>query len=229
MLSNTNVSEKRTSHPFHASPFIPSSCIPGEGQGGGLLSNSRQWRHHISLACFLTFLMIGCARNKSQPEMQSPNDHQFVAVAGIHFFLVHPGQFWMGSPATEKDRFDNELRHPVTISKPFYLAATPVTVKQFNLFTTETGFKTAAEREGWAYGSWNLKENKWDKLQAAAAPLSTAPNIAAPPRPQQPRLPKFLHRLPRRNGRRVRSLTAIFRAIRNTPRRQSRGSLLRWE
>jgi len=38
----------------------------------------------------------------------------------------------MGSPATEKDRLDNESpQHEVKISKPFYLGVTPVTQSQW--------------------------------------------------------------------------------------------------
>jgi formylglycine-generating enzyme required for sulfatase activity len=81
---------------------------------------------------------------------------------------IPSGEFEMGSTGAEKERFDNELQHRVRISKPFLLGATPVTVAQFAEFVKATNYVTAAEKEGWAYGAWNVKENKWDKLDGAS-------------------------------------------------------------
>ena len=40
---------------------------------------------------------------------------------------IPPGQFMMGSPATEAGRFDREAQHPVTLKQGFWLFDTPVT------------------------------------------------------------------------------------------------------
>ena len=40
---------------------------------------------------------------------------------------VEPGAFWMGSPAEEVGRFDDETRHRVRITRPFRIAKTPLT------------------------------------------------------------------------------------------------------
>jgi formylglycine-generating enzyme required for sulfatase activity len=80
----------------------------------------------------------------------------------IHLFA---GAFTMGSPVTEKDRAVNETQHPVKITKPFWLAATPVTVGQFAAFARAGSYQTAAEKEGWAYGAWNPRENRWNRLE----------------------------------------------------------------
>ena len=45
--------------------------------------------------------------------------------------LIPAGTFTMGSPKDEKHRRDDEVRHKVTISKPFYMGATEVTQRQF--------------------------------------------------------------------------------------------------
>jgi formylglycine-generating enzyme required for sulfatase activity len=51
----------------------------------------------------------------------------------IEFELIQPGEFDMGSPANEKDRFDDEGPvHHVTISKAFYLGKYEVTQKQWH-------------------------------------------------------------------------------------------------
>jgi formylglycine-generating enzyme required for sulfatase activity len=49
----------------------------------------------------------------------------------IEMILVEPGTFLMGSPEDEPGRFADERQHEVTLSKPFYLAATPVTTEQY--------------------------------------------------------------------------------------------------
>ena len=38
-----------------------------------------------------------------------------------------PGTFTMGSPTSEKDRYDNETQHQVTLSRGFWMLETPVT------------------------------------------------------------------------------------------------------
>jgi formylglycine-generating enzyme required for sulfatase activity len=50
---------------------------------------------------------------------------------GMRFVVVDAGLFTMGSPPSEKFRSDDETRHKVTISKPFYLQATEVTQGQW--------------------------------------------------------------------------------------------------
>jgi formylglycine-generating enzyme required for sulfatase activity len=51
---------------------------------------------------------------------------------GMRLNLVPAGSFWMGSPASEDRRADDEgPRHLVTISRPFYAAAFQVTQEQY--------------------------------------------------------------------------------------------------
>jgi formylglycine-generating enzyme required for sulfatase activity len=40
---------------------------------------------------------------------------------------IPPGQFWMGSPDTEAERYDDETRHHVTLTQGFWLADTACT------------------------------------------------------------------------------------------------------
>ena len=46
---------------------------------------------------------------------------------GIVMLLCPPGEFMMGSPASEAERSDREAQHSVTITKAFYLSETEVT------------------------------------------------------------------------------------------------------
>ncbi|MBO0612303.1 SUMF1/EgtB/PvdO family nonheme iron enzyme [Thiothrix fructosivorans] len=52
-----------------------------------------------------------------------------LVVKGItqKFRWIEPGTFWMGSPESEPGRYDNEIRHQVTLTKGFWLADTTCT------------------------------------------------------------------------------------------------------
>lgn len=51
---------------------------------------------------------------------------------GMEFVLIPAGKFMMGSPSSEKDRYDDEGPvHKVTITNPFYMGKYPVTQKQW--------------------------------------------------------------------------------------------------
>ena len=50
---------------------------------------------------------------------------------GMEFALIPAGKFIMGSPQDESHRSKSEVQHPVTISRPFYMQTTEVTLKQW--------------------------------------------------------------------------------------------------
>ena len=50
---------------------------------------------------------------------------------GMHFSLIPAGSFTMGSPKDEPGRGTSESQYKVTISRPFYMQTTEVTVKQW--------------------------------------------------------------------------------------------------
>jgi len=63
---------------------------------------------------------------------------------------IPAGKFLMGSPETQKDSDKEETQHEVTISKPFFMGVTHVTVTQFAAFVKDSGYKTDAEKDGWS-------------------------------------------------------------------------------
>jgi formylglycine-generating enzyme required for sulfatase activity len=50
---------------------------------------------------------------------------------GMEFVLIPAGSFDMGSPPGEPHRNGDEIQHKVTISRPFYMQTTEVTLKQW--------------------------------------------------------------------------------------------------
>jgi formylglycine-generating enzyme required for sulfatase activity len=67
---------------------------------------------------------------------------------GQNFMLVPPGTFRMGSPTDEPGRKEDETAHDVTLTRPFYLGKTEVTVGQFRQFVEATSYVTDGERNG---------------------------------------------------------------------------------
>lgn len=100
---------------------------------------------------------------------------------GVTLKLVRipAGKFLMGSPEAEKkaavkeavaagfpekyatDAAKDEVQHEVTISRPFYMGITHVTVDQFAAFVKDSGYKTEAEKDGWSLG-FEIKDGQFD-------------------------------------------------------------------
>lgn len=55
----------------------------------------------------------------------------FTNSLGMEFVLIPAGSFTMGSPVGEAHRSGDEVLHRVTISKPFYMQTTEVTLRQW--------------------------------------------------------------------------------------------------
>ncbi|MBM3651129.1 MAG: hypothetical protein FJX11_25425, partial [Alphaproteobacteria bacterium] len=66
-----------------------------------------------------------------------------ITQVGITMRLIPAGRFWMGSPAKEEGRSDDETLHEVVLTKPFYLAAHPVTRGQFRFFVEADNYTEA--------------------------------------------------------------------------------------
>ena len=76
---------------------------------------------------------------------------------GMRLALIPPGEFMMGSDATDSgagwDEFLDKAagrneKHRVRITRPFYLGVTEVTRGQFREFADNAGYKTEAEKDG---------------------------------------------------------------------------------
>ena len=84
----------------------------------------RMWWHLL-----LTVVLMGC--DEQHASFDSAKSKEFTNSLGMRFERIPAGTFLMGSPATEKDRNDDETPHQVTITRPFFMGRTEVTQGQW--------------------------------------------------------------------------------------------------
>ena len=87
-----------------------------------------------TIAALALVLAVSLSPSREQAAIsQSPSTagHSFINSLGMKFVLIPAGAFVMGSPSSELGRFDNEIQHQVTISRPFYIQTTEVTQGQW--------------------------------------------------------------------------------------------------
>ncbi len=132
--------------------------------------------------------MIHTAQEKSQSIEEKFVGGELTNSIGMRLAVLRPDEFEMGSSPAEIRRIRNEWNadenilqaeqpnHKVRISRPFLMGKYPVTVGEFKKFVSETGYRTTAEKQGWAWGydeskkhwtknsglSWKKSAAKWD-------------------------------------------------------------------
>ena len=87
--------------------------------------NSLRWVP-LCIFCFLFMLLL-------QGFFSCPyaQERTFKNSLGMEFVLLPSGSFMMGSPPSEDYRDEAETPHEVTLSEPFYMQSTEVTVEQW--------------------------------------------------------------------------------------------------
>ena len=80
---------------------------------------------------FLGFIAVLWAA--LSPISLSGLEKTYTNTLGMTFVMIPSGSFIMGSPPEEPFRGNSEIQHRVTISKPFYMQTTEVTVKQWRV------------------------------------------------------------------------------------------------
>jgi formylglycine-generating enzyme required for sulfatase activity len=116
------------------------SLLPGSGSGGA-----------PSLAAFPSGAGM-LARSPSPPETPYTTP-DMAAISG--------GTFSMGSPGPEPEREGfREILHEVRLDG-FYMAPKEVTVGEFRRFVLESGYRTTAEKAGYAF-AYNEADGEWE-------------------------------------------------------------------
>ena len=87
----------------------------------------------------------------------SAYEKPFTNSLGMEFVLIQPGTFIMGSPKDEPYRHDTEVQHKVTITRPFYMQDTEVTVIQWEALMGRKffGSRTAEANRPMVKVSWH--------------------------------------------------------------------------
>jgi formylglycine-generating enzyme required for sulfatase activity len=92
---------------------------------------------------------------------------------GMRFVLVPAGTYLMGSPESEADRREEEPRHRVRLTRPFYLGVFPVTQAEYEQVM---GSNPAQFRKGAGGGPRNpVEQVSWDDAVAFCRRLSALP------------------------------------------------------
>jgi formylglycine-generating enzyme len=78
----------------------------------------------------------------------------------MKFVRLGPGRFSMGTPEQESNHLPNEKRHEVRITRAYSLGVYEVTRGQFRAFVNDSGYKTDAEKVGFAL-IWT--GNEWQR------------------------------------------------------------------
>lgn len=80
----------------------------------------------VALAPYLLVQAPSTNQNGLARSYAGPNGHTMVVISG--------GEFWMGSPVSERGRSEDEVRHLVRIPRSYAIAMTEVTNEQFARF-----------------------------------------------------------------------------------------------
>ena len=80
-------------------------------------------------SCILFFIILILSTLLPPPMLAF--EKAFHNSLGMEFVLIPAGTFIMGSPPDEPNRGSNEIQHKVSISRPFYMQNTEVTLKQW--------------------------------------------------------------------------------------------------
>ena len=135
---------------------------------------------HLSTALLLG-LLTACASAPQQAASHAPQERFRDTLRdgspGPQLVVVAAGHFIMGSPESEAGRYADEgPQHPVTITRPFAVGDTEVTVGEFRRFVQASGYHTTAEGgEGSffrdpASGQWRLEPRLNWRFDSAGQP-----------------------------------------------------------
>jgi formylglycine-generating enzyme required for sulfatase activity len=123
------------------------------------------------------------AKQQSPAAATGGQPKEVVNTIGMKLLLIPAGAFTMGSPASEKDRDDDETQHQVTLTKPFYMGRTEVTQGQWKkVMGTEPWKGKAYVQEGddypAVYVSWDDAVEFCKKLSAMEGKVYRLPTEA---------------------------------------------------
>ena len=121
---------------------------------------AQHWGNHsagsvILSVCLLSLDACGVQQNKTEHRTSPDYLPEMVSLP--------QGDFLMGSPQGETDRYEDEgPQHKVTISYSVWLARTETTVAQFRYFVQQSGYMTDAEKLNYSHVR-NPENGMWEE------------------------------------------------------------------
>lgn len=110
---------------------------------------------------------------------QTENNHQpeiFENSVGMQLVKILPGDFVMGSPESEPERFECEHLHKVRITRPFWIGLEEVSIEQFTAVSGRTNPKAIDNNHPESHVSWHDAEafcRKLSELESKKNPNRT--------------------------------------------------------
>ena len=157
---------------FACPTLIPSPAGPS--------SNMKAARVVVAISCLGLLTSVPCCRS-SDPSATSalgltalPDavvcdghwTHALHVRSGVSFRLIKPGRFTMGT----RSHNEESPPHVVTISRPYYISDTPVTVSQWRVFHVASRYLTLTERAPLAEET--LAADRWAWTERTARPCT---------------------------------------------------------
>ena len=115
-----------------------------------------------------------CAQARGRAGAEAAASFRECAKDCPEMIVIPAGEFMMGSPATEKGRYDNEgPQHRVTIAKPFAVSKFDVTFADWDACVSVGGCPQASRQSGFGTGHNSRSSmSSWDDAQQYVAWLS---------------------------------------------------------
>ena len=124
---------------------------------------------------------IGCDKKPSQTTAPLASRELTLDLGNkvtLKLVLIPAGKFIMGSSETEKGREENETRHEVTISKPFYMGVTEVTQEQYEVVMGNNPSTYKGKTNPVEMANWNDAVEFCKKLSAKTGKTVQLPTEA---------------------------------------------------
>jgi formylglycine-generating enzyme required for sulfatase activity len=130
------------------------------------------------------WVSLAAGEDKSIQIRLTKIEMKFSNTLGMTFRFIPAGTFQMGSPSSSTIAEPDEVSHPVTLTRPFYMQTGEVAVWQFRRFVEATGYQSETFRLGGCWISsdghrwhkaadmdWKVAAGSWPQKGAAADDL----------------------------------------------------------
>jgi formylglycine-generating enzyme required for sulfatase activity len=127
-----------------------------------LMQHPKNWLSSLALITALVpaFLVVLCSpvsQSFARDEVSSTPLTYLIPSINYKMVYIPPGTFMMGSPLSERGRYDDESQHQVTLTKGFYIGVTEVTQGQWKriMGNNPSHFKKCGDACPVEQVSWN--------------------------------------------------------------------------